>query len=253
LGAISSTLVAVFAFQRQLVCGLTAPVLLGEGVVEKPIRVLVVDDHFVVRKGVCALLAGAADIAVVGEAGDGREAVDEAGRCDPQVVLMDLKLPGIDGVEAIRRILAAQPAVGVVVLTSTEAEDEVLAAIEAGAVGYLAKSSAREDLLTAIRQVAGGEAWLPPHLTRRLLTYLKSRPTAGERETLTDRESEVLALLARGWSNRRIAQELEISEVTVRTHVGRILDKLGVSTRVEAALHALRLGLVQPETAPETP
>jgi len=227
--------------------GVAAPELLGEGVVEKPIRVLVVDDHFVVRKGVCALLAGAADIAVVGEAGDGRQAVDEAGRCDPQVILMDLKLPEIDGVEAIRRILAAQPAVGIVVLTSTEAEDEILAAIQAGALGYLAKTSEWGDLLAAIRQVAGGEAWLPPNLTHRLLTYLKSRPAAETREPLTERESEVLGLLARGWGNRKIAQELAISEVTVRTHVSRILDKLGVSNRVEAALHALRSGLVQLE------
>lgn len=213
---------------------------------EQPVRVLVVDDHFVVRKGVCALLSGASDIAVVGEAADGRQAVDEAGRCAPQVILMDLKLPEMDGVEAIRQILAAQPEVGIVVLTSTEVEEDVLAAVAAGARGYLAKTSEREDFFEAIRRVARGEAWLPPHLTRRLLTHLKARPDEGPRKPLTERESEVLGLLVRGWSNRKIADELSISEVTVRTHVGRVLDKLGVSNRVEAALYALRAGLVHP-------
>ncbi len=212
---------------------------------ENPIRVLVVDDHFVVRKGVCALLGGASDITVVGEAGDGLQAVDEASRCAPQVVLMDLKLPGLDGVEATRRILAAQPAVGIVVLTGTDVEEEVLTAISAGAVGYLAKSSRREDFLAAIRQVSRGEAWLPPRLTRNLLAYLKPRPAT--KASLTDREREVLVLLARGWSNRTIARELSIAEVTVRTHMSHILDKLGVSNRVEAALHAQRSGLAQPE------
>lgn len=219
---------------------------------KQPVRVLVVDDHFVVRKGVCALLLGAADIAVVGEAGDGRQAVDEAGRCAPQVILMDLKLPELDGVEAIRRILAARPEIGIVVLTGTEVEEDVLAAIQAGALGYLAKTSDREDFLEAIRQVARGESWLPPHLTRRLMTHLQARPAAGTPEPLTGRESEVLALLARGWGNRKIAQELALSEVTVRAHVGRILHKLGASTRVEAALHALRAGLVRLEML-ETP
>jgi DNA-binding NarL/FixJ family response regulator len=212
--------------------------------VEQPVRVLVVDDHFVVRKGVCALLSGSADIAVVGEAGDGVQAVEEAGRCAPQVILMDLKLPELDGVEAIRRILAARPEIGIVVLTGTEVEEDVLAAIAAGALGYLAKTSEREDFLEAILQVSRGETWLPPHLTRRLLTHLKSRPAAGTREPLTDREREVLALLARGWGNRKIAEELSISEVTVRTHVSRVLDKLGASNRVEATLHALRAGLI---------
>ena len=211
-----------------------------------PVRVLVVDDHFVVRKGVCALLAGAADIVVVGEAVDGRQAVDEAGRCDPQVILIDLKLPELDGVEAIRKILAVRPEVGIVVLTGTEVEADVLTAISAGALGYLAKTSRREDFLAAIRQVSRGEAWLPPRLMRHLLIHLKPQ-SARRRELLTGRESDVLVLLARGWSNRSIARELAVSEVTVRTHVSHILHKLGVSNRVEAALHAVRSGLAQPE------
>jgi DNA-binding NarL/FixJ family response regulator len=212
----------------------------------KPVRVLVVDDHFVVRKGVCALLAGTADIAVVGEADDGLQAIEQAGRCSPQVILMDLNLPEVDGVEAIRKILAERPDVGIVVMTGTEMEIEILTAISAGALGYLAKTSRREDFLEAIRRVSRGEAWLPPRLTRNLLAYLKPQLASGTRELLTGRESEVLALLARGWSNRSIARELSIAEVTVRTHVSRILDKLGVSNRVEAALHAQRSGLGQP-------
>ena len=215
---------------------------------EHPIRVLVVDDHFVVRKGVCALLADAEDILVVGEADNGRKAVEEAARCAPQVILMDLNLPELDGVEATRRILTAQPEVGVVVLTSADMEGEVLTAVQAGALGYLAKTSQRQDFLQAIREVARGEAWLPPRLTRKLLDRLQAPPAgAWTMDQLTDRESEVVALLARGWSNRRIAQELSIAEVTVRTHVSHILGKLGVSNRVEAALHALRSGLAHPE------
>jgi DNA-binding NarL/FixJ family response regulator len=213
-------------------------------VVEIPIRVLVVDDHFVVRAGVCALLAGAADIAVVGEAQNGHQAVEQAKRHDPHVILMDLRLPELDGVEATRRILAAQPEVGIVALTSADAEEEVLNAVEAGALGYLAKTSQKEEFLEAIRRVAHGEAWLPPHLTRRILTLLKPRPDMVAAETLTGREHQVLKLLARGCSNRTIASELGVAEITVRTHVSRILGKLGVSNRVEAALHALRAGLV---------
>jgi DNA-binding NarL/FixJ family response regulator len=213
---------------------------------DNPIRVLVVDDHFVVRKGVCALLGGAGDIAVVGEAADGLQAVAEAGRCDPQVVLMDLNLPELGGVEATRRILAHRPETGVVVLTGTDAEADVLAALEAGALGYLAKTAPRDDFLAAIRQVSQGEAWLSQRLTRRLLAQLRPQPVPREQDALTGRESEVLALLARGWSNRSIAQELSIAEVTVRTHVSHILDKLGVSNRVEAVLYAMRLGLASP-------
>ena len=208
---------------------------------EDLIRVLVVDDHFVVRKGVCALLADAEGIEVVGEAGNGEEAVAEARRLRPQVILMDLRLPGLDGVAATRAILAEQPETAVVALTGSDVEGEVLAAVEAGALGYLAKTSPREDFLEAIRRVAQGDAWLPTRLTRRLLKRMRQRPEPEPVEPLTERESEVLALLARGWSNRRISAELSISEATVRTHVSHILGKLGVSNRVEAALHAQRL------------
>jgi DNA-binding NarL/FixJ family response regulator len=210
---------------------------------EYPIRILVVDDHFVVRKGVCALLAGAEGVAVVGEAGDGEQAVAEARRLRPRVILMDLRLPGLDGVAAIRAILAEQPEAAVLVLSGFEVEDEVLDAVAAGALGFLTKSAGREDFLAAIRQAAQGNTWLPARLTRRLLTRLQPRPEPG---TLTGREREVLELLARGWSNRRISQELSIAEITVRTHVSHLFDKLGVSNRVEAALHALRAGKAAP-------
>ncbi|HKI02563.1 MAG TPA: response regulator transcription factor [Thermoanaerobaculia bacterium] len=209
------------------------------------IRVLVVDDHFVVRAGVCNLLSSVADIELVGEAADGWQAVEEAERCAPDVILMDLRLPLLGGVEATRQILAAQPGVGIVILTTTDAEADVLAAVEAGAVGYVSKSSPKEELLEAIRSIARGEAWLPPHLTRRLLNHLK--PRQGQ-EVLTGREQDVLNLLARGWSNREIARELGVTDITVRTHVSHVIGKLGVSNRVEAALHALRAGLVPMET-----
>jgi two-component system, NarL family, response regulator LiaR len=206
------------------------------------IGVLVVDDHLVVRKGVRALLMDADDMTVVGEAGDGQEAVTEARRLRPQVILMDLKLPRLDGVEAIRTILAEQPDVRVVVLTGTDGDEQILAAVEAGALGYLAKTSEPHDFLLAIRRVASGELWLPPRLTRKLLSHLKPR-SAGSSEPLTGRETGVLNLLAEGRTNQQIAQELNIAEATVRTHVSHILDKLGVHNRVEAALHALRAGV----------
>jgi len=205
-----------------------------------PIRVLVVDDHFVVRAGIYHLLKGVSGMVVVGEAEDGRQAVEEAKRCAPDVILMDLCLPQLDGVEATRQILAALPGVGIVILTSVEAEADVMTAIEAGALGYVPKSSRKEELLEAIRSIARGDAWLPPHLTRRLLNHL-TRPAPG---ALTPREQDVLALLARGRSNREIGRELGVTDITVRTHVTHVIGKLGVSNRLEAALHALRTGLV---------
>jgi DNA-binding NarL/FixJ family response regulator len=208
------------------------------------IGVLVVDDHLVVRKGVQALLMDADDITIVGEAEDGQAAVAAARRLRPQVILMDLKLPHLDGVEAIRAILAEQPDVGVVVLTGTDGDEQVLAAVEAGALGYLAKTSEREQFLLAIRRVARGELWLPPRLTRKLLAHLKPNSGGGAAEPLTGRETGVLNLLAKGRTNQQIAQELNIADATVRTHVSHILDKLGVNNRVEAALHALRAGVV---------
>ena len=216
---------------------------------KEPVRVLVVDDHFVVRKGVCAMLADCPGIAVSGEAGDGRQAVEESRRLRPDVILMDLKLPELDGAAATRAILAEQPAARVVVMTGSAVEEEILAAIRAGALGYLAKTSLREEFLEAILRVAQGEAWLPPRLTRKLLGHLAPRPGERAPEPLTEREREVLARLARGWSNQRIAADLGVAEITVRTHVSRILGKLGVGNRVEAALFALRSGMAPLEAS----
>lgn len=203
-------------------------------------RVLVVDDHFVVRKGVCALLANAPGIAVAGEACDGRQAIAEARRLRPEVVLMDLKMPGIGGVAATRAIVAELPETAIVALTGADMDDEVLAAVEAGALGYLAKTAPQEDFVEAIHRVAKGDSWLPARFTRRLLTRQPPRP-ARDAQPLTGRESQVLEMIARGWSNRRISQECLIAEITVRTHVSHIFAKLGVRNRVEAALRALRL------------
>lgn len=213
---------------------------------KQPLQVLVVDDHFVVRKGICALLADVEGIVVAGEAADGQQAIAEARHLRPQVILMDLRLPSLDGVEATRAILAELPETAVIALSGFDAEDEVLAAVKAGALGFLAKTSPPEDFVQVIRQVAQGGSWLPPRQTRRLVTRLGARPAPPVARPLTGREREVLKMLARGWSNRRISQELSISEITVRTHVSNVLDKLGVHNRVEAALHALSCGLVGP-------
>jgi DNA-binding NarL/FixJ family response regulator len=202
-------------------------------------RVLVVDDHFIVRKGVCALLSKAAGIVVVGEAGDGKQAIAEARRLRPDVILMDLRMPGLGGVAATRVILAELPETAIVALTGTDVEAEVLAAVEAGALGYLAKTAPQEDFVEAIHRVAMGDSWLPARFTRRLPTRQPPRP-APYVEPLTGREREVLKMLALGWSNRRISQECLIAEITVRTHVSHIFCKLGVRNRVEAALHVLR-------------
>ncbi len=209
-----------------------------------PIRVLVVDDHPVVRAGVRSLLSGASDVEVVGEAEDGHQAVEQAKRRTPNVILMDLRLPGLAGVEATRRILAKQREIGIVALTSPDAEPEILSAIEAGALGFLSKTSPKSDFLEAIRRVARGEAWLPPRLTRRLLSHFQPGAASVTMDALTPREHEVLEQVARGMSNREIAGKLCVAEITVRTHVAHILDKLGASNRVEAALHALQTGLV---------
>jgi len=207
-----------------------------------------------VRRGICALLATEPDIEVVAEAEDGRQALDVAQRVRPDVVLMDLVMPGVDGLEATRHIASHQPEVRVLVLTSFAGDDKVFPAIRAGALGYLLKDTKPEDLVQAIRQVYRGESSLHPSIARRLLRQL-SDPS--ERvpavDTLTDRELEVLQLVARGNSNREISDQLSISEATVRTHVSRVLTKLDLGSRTQAALYALRQGLASlhdPEAPP---
>jgi NarL family two-component system response regulator LiaR len=208
------------------------------------IRVLIADDHAIVRKGIRALLATEVGIEVVGEARDGGAALAEVERLRPDVVLMDLVMPGIDGLEAIREITVRWPETRILVLTSFAGVDKVFPAIEAGALGYLLKDSGPEELVRAIEQVYRGNASLHPAIARKLLQRI-SQPSSGEEggaELLTEREQTVLQLVAQGQSNRDIAGRLAISEATVRTHVSHILAKLELSSRTQAALYALRRG-----------
>ncbi len=211
-----------------------------------PIRVLLVDDHAVVREGLRAFLQLQDGLEIVGEAGDGAEAVDEAERLAPDVIVMDLVMPGLDGVGAMRRLRAQAPASRVIVLTSFLEDDRLLPAIQAGAAGYLLKNVEPAELARAIRAAhAGEEVIIDPTVAARLVHALaEERPRIQEPERLTRRERDVLGLIARGRSNKRIALELGISEKTVKTHVGHLLAKLGVSDRTQAALLAVRQGLV---------
>src|SRR5262245_22571127 len=210
----------------------------------RPIRVLVVDDHLVVRTGIRALLATELGIEVVGEARDGAEAVVEAARLEPDVVLMDLVMPGMDGIAAIEAILRRQAAARILVLTSFEADDKIFPAIRAGALGYTLKDFGPAELVRAIERVHRGESSLHPAIARKVLQELvqppKRPPTL---EPLTDREVAVLRLIAHGQSNQEIAAALGIGEGTVRVHVSNILSKLHLASRTQAALYALREGL----------
>jgi len=212
----------------------------------KSIRILIADDHAIVRKGIRALLATEADIEVVGEAADGKEAVEKAERLHPDVILMDLVMPGMDGIEATRRITTRQPEIRILVLTSFAEDEKVFPALKAGALGYLLKDAGPEELVRAIRQVYCGESSLHPAIARKVLQELSRPPERPPTpEPLTERELEVLRLIAKGKSNREIAEELVISEATVRTHVSNILGKLQLASRTQAALYALREGIAE--------
>jgi NarL family two-component system response regulator LiaR len=209
------------------------------------IRVMIVDDHTIVRKGIRALLTEIAGIEVVGEAADGQEAVAQANSLRPDVILMDLAMPKMDGIEATRQIKTSQPESRILVMTSFATDDKVLPAIKAGALGYLLKESAPEDLVQAIHQIHRGEPSLHPTIARKLLqeiTHRSDRPPTPD--PLTKREVEVLLLVAQGLSNQDIARKLHISDATVRSHVSNIMTKLHLATRIQAALYALREGLV---------
>jgi NarL family two-component system response regulator LiaR len=209
------------------------------------IRVLVVDDHAVVRPGFRTFLELQGDIEVVGEAADGEQALAAVSALAPDVVLMDLVMPRLDGVSAIERLREVAPATRVIVLTSFLDEDKVLPAVRAGAAGYLLKDVQPAELVRAIRIVDRGEALLHPAVAARVLRELAGDGARAERhELLTARELEVLALVARGRANKAIAFELGCAEKTVKTHVGNILGKLGLSDRTQAALYAVREGLV---------
>jgi DNA-binding NarL/FixJ family response regulator len=220
------------------------------------IRVVIVDDQAMVRAGFAALLGAQSDIDVVGDAADGRQALEVSGRTHPDVVLMDVRMPEMDGLEAARRLL--DPAAGgghrpkVLMLTTFDVDDYVYEALRAGASGFLLKDAPPADLISAVRVVAAGEALLAPSVTRRLIEdFARTRP-APRRDPrlrlsgLTPRETEVLELIARGLSNQQIAERLIVAEQTVKTHIGRILAKLGLRDRAQAVVLAYESGLVTP-------
>ncbi|MGH9155399.1 MAG: response regulator transcription factor [Acidimicrobiales bacterium] len=218
------------------------------------IRVLVADDQTLVRAGFSVLLRSADDIEVVGEAGDGHEAVALAMRDRPDVVLMDIRMPGTDGLEATRRITAEERLAHtrVVILTTFDLDEYVFEAIRAGASGFLLKDTLPDDLLAAVRVVAGGQALLAPSVTRRLMEQFVRRPEAGSLEpppgldTLTERETEVLVAVARGLSNSEIADSLFMSPATAKTHVSRVLTKLHARDRAQLVMLAYEAGIVAP-------
>ncbi|POX45139.1 DNA-binding response regulator [Streptomyces sp. Ru71] len=216
------------------------------------IRVLIADDQQMVRQGFTVLLNTQPDIEVIGQAVDGRDAVAKVAELAPQVVLMDIRMPEMDGIEATRRIKAATPEVKVLVLTTFDLDDYVYAALRSGAAGFLLKDASADQLAEAVRVVAAGDALLAPGITRRLIAEfarLDGAPRAPLKERvgdLTERETEVLALIAQGLSNAEIAQRLVVAEQTVKTHVGRILVKLGLRDRTQAAVFAYESGLVRP-------
>ncbi|MDQ1546892.1 MAG: hypothetical protein QOH69_1796 [Actinomycetota bacterium] len=203
------------------------------------IRVLVADDHPVVRSGIVALLHTAPDVEVVGEASTGLEAVDLALALTPDVVLMDLRMPGLDGDEATARILAAEPEVRVLILTTYETDDSILTAIEAGASGYLLKAAPQEEIIAGVRAVARGEVALAPRIAALLVQRVKTPAPA-----LSPRETQVLRLVAAGKSNPTIAAELFVGEATVKTHLLHVFEKLDVSDRTRAVTRAMELGLL---------
>ena len=217
-----------------------------------PIRVLVADDQPLAREGLRTILDAQSDIEVVAEAADGGEAIELALRLRPDIVLMDIRMPGLDGLAACRRLLAqAEPRTRVVMLTTFDLDEYVYEAMRAGASGFLLKDAPREDLVAGVRAAAGGDTLLAPEITRRLVEAYVRRPPPGPATPaplaeLTDREVEILRLVARGLSNAEIAASLFLSEATVKTHVSRVLAKLDLRNRVQAVVRAYECGLVQP-------
>jgi DNA-binding NarL/FixJ family response regulator len=204
------------------------------------IRLLVVDDHAVVRRGLLQLFGTVEDIEVVGDAADGAEAVEAAERLRPDLVLMDLSMPGVDGVEATRRIRASLPETAVVILTSFSEQPRIIGAIDAGAVGYLLKDADPDELLRGVRAAAAGEAPFSPRAAKALLSLGAQRQVAAE---LSDREREVLACVVEGLPNKLIARRLAISEKTVKAHLTSVFRRIGVTDRTQAALWAERHGI----------
>jgi DNA-binding NarL/FixJ family response regulator len=219
--------------------------------VNASVRVLLVDDDDLMRAGLRAVLSSDANVDVVGEAGDGRAAVESVRSLRPDLVLMDVRMPDLDGIAATREVLAASPDVKVVILTTFEQDDYIFGALNAGASGFLLKRTAPEELLAAIHTVAGGDSLLSPSVTRTVIDRMARQPSpeigpSRLLEQLTPREREVLGHVARGLSNAEIAAELVIEESTVKTHVKRMLMKLGLRDRIQAVIYAYESGLTQP-------
>ena len=220
------------------------------------VRVLVVDDQALVRAGLGVILGAQPDIDVVGEAADGLEAIEAAGRLRPDVVLMDIRMPRLDGLEATRRLLEGASEAGprVMILTTFDTDEHVFDALRAGASGFLLKDAPREQLVQAVRTVASGEALLAPSVTRRLIEEFSRRPVRNERSpaavgalsSLTAREREVLDAMARGLSNAEMAAALFVGEATVKSHVAHVLMKLGLRARVQAVIFAYESGVITP-------
>jgi DNA-binding NarL/FixJ family response regulator len=217
------------------------------------VRVLLVDDDDLMRAGLRSVLSSDDTIEVAGEAGDGGEALDRVRETQPDVVLMDIRMPGVDGISATREVLAGSVDVKVVVLTTFEDDDYIFDALSAGASGFLLKRTKPEELISAIHAVAEGDSLLSPSVTRRVIDRMATQPVAGlsgaRLEKLTPRELEVLELIGRGLSNREIAESFVIEESTVKTHVKRILMKLGLRDRVQAVILAYETGLIRPGAA----
>jgi DNA-binding NarL/FixJ family response regulator len=214
------------------------------------IRVLIADDQDLVREGLRMILEAETDIEVAGEAGNGREALEQARRLDPDVLLMDVRMPELDGIEATARLATSGLRARVLVLTTFDLDEYVYRALRAGASGFLLKDATREQLVAAVRTVAAGESLLAPQITRRLVEDFCRRPPPGElpadAATLSERELDVLRLLARGLSNAEIGTQLYLSDATVKSHVARILHKLDLRDRAQVIVYAYESGLVRP-------
>jgi DNA-binding NarL/FixJ family response regulator len=216
----------------------------------KPIRVLIVDDHEIVREGLQTLLAEEEDYEIVGTAGEGEAAVAMAEKVNPDVILMDLLMPGMDGIEATRRILSQNPSARVLVLTTFADDQRVRDAIRAGATGYLLKDILKADLLRALRDVASGRPSLHPEVQQHLMREVAAKSSASQdpaapHASLTEREVDILRLIAEGRSNKEIAAALHLTEGTIKGYVSTVFDKLGVDDRTQAALYAVKHGLVE--------
>jgi DNA-binding NarL/FixJ family response regulator len=213
-------------------------------------RILLVDDHELVRQGIAAMLTSASDIEIVGQARTGREAIEYTRRDLPDVVLMDVKMPDMDGLEATRRIKEERPRTAVIMVTMHDNPNYLRDAVRAGAAGYLLKDVSGEELIDAVRQVASGGAFIESQMLKGMLSEMKptGQPASSAAKNLTKREREILSLVAEGMSNREIAEKLVLSPETVKSHVAAILEKLNVSDRTQAAIYAVRNGLVESPT-----